>query len=137
MNNLLNFASYACALLISISCTTQPIDSVQLDLLNQEALNDSCEDEDPITRVVNNGTVTFAFKVIDDQGNVLVDIPNIPASSTTSWVSFTQGEVLFSLDSDQTLVNDDKVVLQMGTCMAYDIEIDANNQIVSYTPITL
>ena len=137
MKNLLKLACFACIILISISCTTEPIDSVQLDELNQDTLNNPCVDQDPITRVVNNGTVTFAFKVIDDQGNVLVDIPNIPASSTTSWISFTQGEVLFSLDSDQTLVNDDKVVLQMGTCMAYDIEIDANNQIVSYTPITL
>lgn len=137
MKNLLKFAYYASVLLVSISCTTESVDSVQLNELNQQELNDPCVDQDPISRVVNNGTVSFDFKVIDDQGVVLAEISNIPASTTTSWVSFPQGEILFSLDSDQTLVNDDKVVLQMGTCMAYEIEIDSNNQIVSYTPIAL
>lgn len=137
MKNLLKFAYCASILLVSISCTTESVDSVQFNELNQQELNDPCVDQDPISRVVNNGTVSFDFKVIDDQGVVLVEIPNIPASTTTSWVSFPQGEILFSLDSDQTLVNDDKVVLQMGTCMAYEIEIDSNNQIVSYTPTAL
>lgn len=137
MKNLLKFAYCAFILLVSISCTTESVDSVQFNELNQQELNDPCVDQDPISRVVNNGTVSFDFKVIDDQGVVLVEIPNIPASTTTSWVSFPQGEILFSLDSDQTLVNDDKVVLQMGTCMAYEIEIDSNNQIVSYTPTAL
>lgn len=137
MKNLLKFAYCACILLVSISCTTESVDSVQFNELNQQELNDPCVDQDPISRVVNNGTVSFDFKVIDDQGVVLVEILNIPASTTTSWVSFPQGEILFSLDSDQTLVNDDKVVLQMGTCMAYEIEIDSNNQIVSYTPTAL
>ncbi|WP_299367019.1 hypothetical protein [Winogradskyella sp.] len=138
MKNLLKQAHIACLMLMLSGCTS---DSTLNDDSSPEVtdspLNEPCFDQDPITRVINNGTVTFDFKVIDDQGNVLVDIPNIPASTTTSWANFEQGEVLFSLNSNQTMVSDDKVVLQMDTCMAYEIEIDANNEIVSYIPIIL
>lgn len=124
-----------CLALILFSCIS---DSIEDDNFTEPSqfLN-PCVNDDPITRVVNNGTVAFDLKVLDSNGVVLVDIANIPPSTTTSWASFAEGEVLFSLDSNQTLVNDDKVVLQMNTCMAFDIEIDANNEIVSYTPTTL
>ena len=137
MKNLLKSALLVCLVLILFNCTSDSYENgVSLDL-NTTELNNPCVAQDPITRVVNNGTVTIHFKVVDSEGIVLVDIPNIPPNTTTSWASFEEGDVLFSIDSDQTLVSDEKVELTMDSCMAYEIEIDGNNEIVSYSPTFL
>lgn len=137
MKNLLKRTLLVCLVLTLFTCTSDPSgNDISADLTPSQ-LNDPCVDQDPITRVVNNGTVTIDFKVVDNDGVVLVDIPNIPANTTTSWASFEEGDVLFSIDSNQTSVSDEKVQLTMQSCMAYEIEIDSNNEIVSYTPIIL
>ncbi|MBC2845278.1 hypothetical protein [Winogradskyella flava] len=136
MKNLLRFMPLMALVLFTCTADSNEND-VQIDSLLFEQNQPPCVDDDPITRVVNNGTIPFDLIVLANDGTVLVDIPNIPANTTTSWASFPQGEVLFSVKSNQTGVQDDKVVLQMNTCMAFDIEIDATNQIVSYTPIML
>ena len=136
MKNLLRFMPFLA--LILFACT---VDSTESDFQNDNLFatqnQPPCVDDDPITRVVNNGTVPFDLLVLADDGTVLVDISDIPANTTTSWASFPAGEVLFSLDSNTAQANDDKVVIQMNTCMAYDIEIDGNNTIVSYNPTML
>ncbi|WP_461587030.1 hypothetical protein [Winogradskyella sp.] len=134
MKNLLNLSIFVFLFIMFSTCSVNDIED-DSDLNVNE--NETCLDSDPITRVVNNGTSTYHLKVVDTDGVVLVDIPNIPPNTTTSWASFAPGEVLFSLDANQTMVNDDKVVLQMNTCMAYDIEIAPDNTIVSYTPTIL
>ncbi len=137
MKHLLKLTQALCLVFMLFGCTSDSaVDENALEVTDSQ-LNQNCVDQDPITRVINNGTVTFDLKVFDAQGTVLVDFPNIPANTTTSWASFEQGEVMFSLNCDQALVNDDKVVLQMDTCMAYEIEIDGNNEIVSYVPTIL
>ncbi|MCB0400376.1 MAG: hypothetical protein KDD26_12340 [Winogradskyella sp.] len=137
MKNLLKRTLLVCLVLTLFTCTSDLSgNDISADLTPSQ-LNDPCVDQDPITRVINNGTVTIDFKVVDSDGVVLVDIPNIPANTTTSWASFEEGDVLFSIDSNQTSVSDEKVQLTMGSCMAYEIEIDSNNEIVSYTPIIL
>lgn len=137
MKNLLKHTFLMCITFAFLTCTSDLVENDQSQDLTPSQLNEPCVDEDPITRVINNGTVSVDFKVIDNNGVVLVDIPNIPANTTTSWASFGEGEVLFSIDSNQTLVSDDKVVLTMQSCMAYEIEIDSNNEIVSYIPTFL
>ncbi len=136
MKNLLRFLPFLAT--IVFACT---VDSNENDFQNDNLLTAQnqppCVDDDPITRVVNNGTIAFNLLVLADDGSVLVDIPNIPPNTTTSWASFPHGEVLFSLKNNEPLVNDDKVILQMDTCMAFDIEVDGNNEIVSYTPTIL
>lgn len=137
MKNLLKSTLLVCLALTLFTCTSDPSGNDISTDLTPSQLNDPCVGQDPITRVINNGTVNVDFKVIDSDGVVLVDIPSIPASTTTSWASFEEGEVLFSIDSNQTLVSDDKVLLNMDSCMAYEIEINSNNEIVSYTPTIL
>lgn len=137
MRNLLKVTQLLCLVLMLFACTS---DSELHDSTTEVALssnNDPCVAEDPITRVINNGTIPFDFKVYNAIGEEIIFIPNIPANSTTSWASFEPGETLFILDSNDPIVYDDKVEIQMDTCMAYEIEIDSNNTIVSYTPINL
>jgi hypothetical protein len=137
MKNLLKFAPVMGLAMSLLSCTSESLENDISSEPTSNELNEPCIDQNPITRVVNNGTIAFDFKVVDSDGIVIIDIPNIPANTTTSWASFNEGEVLFSLDSNQTSVRDDKVVLLMDNCMAYEIEINSNNQIVSYTPTSL
>ncbi|MEO1032865.1 MAG: hypothetical protein AAFX55_15755 [Bacteroidota bacterium] len=134
MRNLLRFLPFVA--MIVFACTADPNESTTEDddLLTSQA--NSCIDDDPVTRVVNNGTVAFSLLVASGNGSALVDIPNIPPDTTTSWASFPEGEVIFYLNTEEASI-DDKVTLQMNSCMAYEIEIDANNEIVSYTPTTL
>ncbi|MDY2588221.1 hypothetical protein [Winogradskyella aquimaris] len=137
MNNLLKRTFVMCFVLTLLTCTSDSAENeLSLDL-NPSQLNEPCVGQLPITRVINNGTVSIDFKVIDSDGVVLVDIPSIPANTTTSWASFDEGVVLFSIDTNQTLVSDDKVELNMESCMAYEIEINTNNEVVSYLPIYL
>lgn len=137
MKNLLKRTFVMCFVLTLLTCTSDSAENeLSLDL-NPSQLNEPCVGQLPITRVINNGTVSIDFKVIDSDGVVLVDIPSIPASTTTSWASFDEGVVLFSIDTNQTLVSDDKVELNMESCMAYEIEINSNNEVVSYLPIYL
>lgn len=137
MKNLLKRTFVMCFVLTLLTCTSDSAENeLSLDL-NPSQLNEPCVGQLPITRVINNGTVSIDFKVIDSYGVVLVDIPSIPASTTTSWASFDEGVVLFSIDTNQTLVSDDKVELNMESCMAYEIEINSNNEVVSYLPIYL
>lgn len=137
MKNLLKRTFVMCFVLTLLTCTSDSAENeLSLDL-NPSQLNEPCVGQLPITRVINNGTVSIDFKVIDIDGVVLVDIPSIPASTTTSWASFDEGVVLFSIDTNQTLVSDDKVELNMESCMAYEIEINSNNEVVSYLPIYL
>ncbi|MFP4845949.1 hypothetical protein [Winogradskyella sp. PE311] len=138
MKNLLRLTHLLCFIFLLNGCTADSTDSDFLNESPESELNQPpCIDDDPITRVINNGTIAFDLKVIDDQGNVLVDIVSIPPSTTTSWASFVPGEILFSIDGNDAAASDEKVVLQMNTCMAYEIEIDSNNEVVSYTPTTL
>ncbi|OZV68608.1 hypothetical protein [Winogradskyella aurantia] len=137
MKNLLKFIPFIVFAIVLKACTAE--NSI---LLNNEAdqlsqSNPPCVDDDPITRVINNGTISFSLDVIRIDGTVVVSIPNIPPNTTTSWASFEEGEYIFSLESLASSVSDDKVQLLMNQCMAFEIEVDINNQIVSYTPTTL
>ena len=139
MKNLLKIMAFLGLLFTYMACTSDSFEVRQIENNTQqiEIQNNPCVDEDPITRVINNGTTAFDLNVLDSDGITVVSILNIPANLSTSWVSFTQGELLFSLSTNTALVSDDKVLLQMNNCMAFEIEIDANNEIVSYTPTLL
>jgi hypothetical protein len=139
MKNLLQIMAVFGLLLFHIACTSDTTELEQNDTvaLEIELLNEPCLDEDPVTRLVNNGTIEFDLIVLDEDGNVMVSIISIPPNSTTSWASFTQGEVLFSVSNNTPFVNDDKVLLEMANCMALEIEINGDNEVVSYTPTVL
>ncbi len=139
MKNLLQIAAFLGLIITYMACTSETLNVLptENDTLQMEVAANPCVNDDPITRVVNNGTTSFDLNVLNAEGIVVVSILDIPANSTTSWVSFSEGEVLFSVSTNTAFVNDDKVVLQMNPCMAYEIEIDANNAIVSYTPTIL
>ena len=98
-----------------------------------------CVNDDPITRIVNNGTLTFELSVRDENGVEVVNFASVPPNSTTSWASFNSGAYIFYLldASGGSSSSYDKAQIQMDNCTALEIEIDGNNQVVSYTPTIL
>jgi hypothetical protein len=137
MKNLLKFIPFLVFAAVLKACTVEytEVQNAERSLLFQS--NASCIDDDPKTRVINNGTIAFALEVVTLDGTVVVNIPNIPPNTTTSWANFAEGDYIFSLESLSSTVTDDKVLLTMNQCMAFEIEVDSNNEIVSYTPTIL
>jgi hypothetical protein len=139
MKNLLKFIPFIVFAIVLKACTAE--NSV---LLNNETdqfsqSNPPCVDDDPITRVVNNGTITFQLQVMNEDGVEVVNFVSVPPNTTTSWASFDSGLHIFYLKdvSDSSNSSMDKAQLQMDNCMALEIEIDANDQVVSFVPTTL
>ncbi|WP_340155556.1 hypothetical protein [uncultured Winogradskyella sp.] len=143
MKNLLKLMASLGLILLFTDCTASIEDyTIESESTTEiesttDATLDPCSNEDPKTRVINNGTVSFNLEVLEADGTTVVSIINIPPNSTTSWASFNEGPVMFSLKGTDFNVADDKVLIQMDNCTAYEIEVDANNEIVSYLPIVL
>lgn len=137
MKNLLKFIPFLVFAVVLKACTTENSELLSSERTTLNQSNPPCVNEDPKTRVINNGTISFSLSVVKTDGTVVVNIPNIPPNTTTSWASFEPEEYIFSLESLSTGVSDDKVQLVMDECMAFEIEVDPSNQIVSYTPTTL
>ena len=138
MKNLLKLTAVIGLFAIFSACTVNPFDDLLIDNESESsALNPPCLNEDPKTRVINNGTVPFNLEVVAADGTIVISILNIPPNTTTSWATFNEAELMFSLQGSNLNVSDDKVLLQMDNCMAFEIEVDANNEIVSYIPTVL
>lgn len=138
MKNLLKLTTLFGLITIFSACTINSVDDLLNETENENAaLNPPCLNEDPKTRVVNNGTVPFNLEVVAADGSIVVSILNIPPNTTTSWATFDEAELMFSLKGSNLDVSDDKVLLQMDNCTAFEIEVDTNNEIVSYIPTVL
>lgn len=87
-----------------------------------------CKKEDPVSRIVNNGTESTSVQIQTTGGNT-VNINNIQPGETSEDKSFAEGIVTFTI----SIGNNSPVVLDvtMEQCWEYEIVIDANNQVTS------
>ena len=88
-----------------------------------------CKKEDPISRIVNNGTESASVQIQTSGGNT-VNINNIQPGETSEDKVFAEGTVTFTI----SIGNNNPVVLveEMEQCWEYEIVVDANNDVVSY-----
>ncbi|RAJ16208.1 hypothetical protein [Olleya aquimaris] len=131
MNNLLKFSAFLCLIFIASSCTTESLD----DSYNQSTTTpevaqayQSCSNQNPQSKLVNNGSVNFTFKIIDSNSNIIQEQDIIPGGSS-SWLTFNDGETTFSIESASTGVSDSKVVLDMNTCTEVEIIVNSSNSV--------
>ena len=138
MKNLLRFLPLLA--LVLFTCTA---DSNENDFDNDNFLarqnQPPCVNDDPITRLINNGTITYELIVVDENGVEVVNFESIPPNSTTSWASFNTGLYIFYLKNANSSPSSshDKVQLQMENCTALEIEIDGNDEVLSFIPTSL
>ncbi|UKN01036.1 hypothetical protein K6119_15000 [Paracrocinitomix mangrovi] len=87
-----------------------------------------CKNEDPISRIVNNGTESTSVQIQTSGGNT-VNINNILPGETSEDKTFAPGVVDFTI----SIGNNNPVVLSvtMEQCWEYEIVIDANNEVSS------
>lgn len=87
-----------------------------------------CKGEDPISRIVNNGTESVSVQIQTSGGNT-VNINNILSGETSENKSFAAGNVDYTISIGN--MNDVQLSVVMEECWEYEILIDANNEVSS------
>ncbi|AXO78996.1 hypothetical protein DZC78_00895 [Olleya aquimaris] len=133
MKYLVRLSVKICLILFVSSCT---VDSLE-DTANEESTNSysvvnnqSCDNQDPQSKLTNNGSVAFTFQIIDLNNN-LIELVNVAPNTSTTWVSFPEGATVFNVTSNTTGVSDDKVFIDMSNCSEVEIVINSINKIDS------
>ncbi|WP_397362670.1 hypothetical protein [Olleya sp. R77988] len=133
MNNLLKLSAFLCLIFIASSCTVEPIED--FTSTNEKSINNSaaattqaCSNQDPQSKLVNNGTVSYTFKIVDSSGT-LIEENNIAPGAESAWLSFVDGETTFSVESNTTGISDSKLLLNMATCSEVEIIVNSSNTI--------
>jgi hypothetical protein len=130
----------ACAIIMS-TCFSCTVESVDNNVINPElnsadlTLADPCSGNNPRARLTNNGSINFDLEILTLDGILLNHEYNITPGSSTSWLHFVPGEVIFSVTNNS--IEDEKLVYEMLTCMEFDMEIDVDNQLTDAEPIQL
>lgn len=129
----------ACAiLLLSVfNCTTEPVGNNQelnTTQSQESTLDDYCSGQSPKARITNNGTVNVNLEIFNEAGSLIGHDYGVTPGQTSDWSTFATGVTTFVVSN----VNSDKIiVIDMDTCMAYDMVIGTNNQLTSDQPIHL
>jgi len=104
------------------------------DRANTVATDSSFNNQDPKARIVNNGTVNVDLEIYDADGNIVGRKYGVGPGEHSDWMEFSCGETTFLVSTGSS---DKLVVLDMGTCMIYDMEVGSNNQMVSDQAVQL
>lgn len=145
MKNLLNLA-IACAVvtIICFSCSNEPIETSQFEMpLEADApttffeMLDPCSEQDPRARITNNGTTTVTLQIATIEGTILHTVADLAPGAVSGYLTFAPNEIIFDISKDDINVVDEKVTHTMETCMSYDIEVGADNNLVPSSPVNL
>lgn len=124
----------ALTLITTFSCSVESLDDEQsLNQASNEA-NLTCTNAQPESRLINNGTVNFEFEIISTTSGQIIEFINVAPGTSTSWTSFPEGEILFSIKSNTTGVSDMKTQLVLANCETYELEIMSNNTLATSVP---
>ncbi|WP_452221990.1 hypothetical protein [Lacinutrix salivirga] len=139
MKHLLKLIAIAIITLSFTSCTVESLDNEiveQSSLTDTEALNSTCVNTNPQARLINNGTLPFHFKVLNNVTLISSDLAVMPGT-TTNWRSFSDGYVLLLVESTDPNIPGNKIELNMSSCSEIEIIVDSNNEIVETSPTDL
>jgi len=135
MKNILRLKALVILSIFMTSCTVESLDdtfTVPASINLETSAVQTCSNQNPQSRLVNNGTLPFTFTIIDSNNNTS-QIQSIAPGTTSTYISFNDGVTMFSVEANTTGTSDDKLVLDMDTCTQVDIVINAQN--VYETPI--
>ena len=135
MKYLLKYSALTILFFALFNCATEPMEFLDgstnafvEEIENAVATQSSCNDEDPKARITNNGTVEVNLEVYDVDGNLLASEYNIEPGHHSDWSDFSAGEITFLVNNGSS---DKIIVCNMGTCMTFIMEVDANNQLTT------
>jgi len=135
MKNLLKYIASAILLLTLLNCTSETLGNNDPEILEIQPSFDinACVGDNPEARITNNGTVSIDLDILNESGDVIGFVHNLAPGNTSNWLSFSPGDILFSVSND--FFEDEKVVYAMDICMTFDMEVDASNKLTSAVPI--
>ena len=139
--NLLRAYALAFAMIPLYNCSVEPVEQIVPEQLITETfiaplVNDDtvCIGELPKSRVTNNSDFIVNYEVRDAEGALLNYVYDLNPGQISDWKTFPAGVTSFSLSTSETSKS---VTIDMGSCMAYDVEIDENRQLNTDVPIQL
>lgn len=106
---------------------TAPLEVSESNIIETTQVN--CFNANPKSKLTNNGTVAFNFAVYNENsitvGQSIVVLPG----TSSEWIEFPEGFMLFSIESNATGVSDKKVSLEMSNCTELNLVVEANNEL--------
>ncbi len=91
--------------------------------------SDKCKNEQPRSRINNNGTDKASVQIKTSNGNT-ENINNIESGQVSDWRSYAAGNIEFTV-SIQGVPDSADIVVNMAECWEYDIIIDSLNHVSS------
>ncbi|MBT8393757.1 MAG: hypothetical protein HKO81_04835 [Flavobacteriaceae bacterium] len=141
MKYLLKYSALTFLFFALFNCATEPMEFLEgstnafvEEIENSVAADAQCNNQDPKARIINNGSLEVNLEIFDASGNIIASEYNVEPGDHTDWIDFSCGEISFLVNNG---ISDKLVVIEMGTCMMYDMEIGNNNQLVSDTAVQL
>jgi len=98
-------------------------------IIGLSGCSNDCENEEPRTKINNNGTGKASVQIKTSGGNT-ENINNIETGQTSAWRSYAPGQTEFTI-AIQGVADDTLVVVNMLSCWEYDIIIDSFNSVSS------
>ncbi len=142
--NLTNKAiAFAIVFTTFFNCSIESIDNSQSEsLIVQEEIqtvteSTTCSGSNPTARITNNGTVIVDFEILTIDGTLLDSEYSLAPGESSSWKTFDQGDIIFSITNEDPNINDLKVAYNMSACMEFDMEIGPDNLLTTATPESL
>lgn len=93
-----------------------------------QSCSESCDNEEPRAKIVNNGTDKASVQIKTSGGNT-ENINNIESGQTSDWRTFAAGNTEFTVVIQG--MNDTVVTVNMLQCYEYSIDINAQNRVSS------
>jgi hypothetical protein len=127
--NLLKRIVFTMLLFSMLNCSVESLDQTdQISILSEVNNQTDCEGNLPQARIINNGTVTINFEVLNENLDLLNHQYDISANNVSAWLDFETGETLFVI----TLINvrGEKVKTEMDFCSSVEFEINSNNELI-------
>ncbi len=137
--NLLKAIALAIVMTPLYNCSVEPTDQLEQQLavvplssVEQSQEVSACSGENPRARLINNGTLTFNFRIYSTTGSLLGSEANLEPGEISDWKTFPNGQSLFSITAVD--FNGEKVSHLMDFCTEVSLEIDSNNQLKNVQP---
>ncbi len=139
-NNLLKAVALAIVMTPLYNCSIEPTDQFQQELVTEQSMSlllnpvTPCSGEDPKSRITNDGDSLVNFEIHDANGALINYVYGLNPGQTSDWKTFPVGVVTFTVSTSES---SKPIIIDMGTCMAYDVTINEDNQLDTGTPIQL
>jgi len=149
MKNLLN-NTIACAIVMTtcFNCSVESLDNEQFEesIIIEESSSAEdfatpnsleCDNEDPVARITNNGTIPITLQIAAIDGTILHTVQDLAPGNVSGYLSFAPSNIIFNVVKNTTGLSDEKVVHDMNSCMSFDIEVGSDNSLNLTVPVNL